>query len=132
MLTYLDSHVFGSPTMCGGRPGQWAQCLKQFTDRNARRHVVIEEDLRDLGIVPTAVDVELLGICYDRRDGNVQIMLGGGTADAPHRTLVVRGVAAVDTLSSADGKDYALRLAIPRGQVLLTFLKGATSSRQLP
>lgn len=124
MLTYLDAHVFKTPTMCGGRPNQWAQCLRQFSIRNAHRRVVVEEDLRDLGTVRTAVNVELLGVCYDRRDGTVQIMLGGGTADAPHSTIVVRGVAGIDMLSSAEGKDYALRLAVPRGQILLTFLNG--------
>lgn len=123
MFTRIDTHVFHSrSSACGAGRRQWAQCLEGFTRRNAGRDVVIEADLRDFGVAPTEVQSRLSGIAYDHRDGAVQIMLGGAAAAAPHRTVVVRDVLAVDSLVTPGGRDVALRVAIPRGQVLVTFL----------
>jgi hypothetical protein len=126
MLTQLDAHVFDSPTaVCGAGRAQWAQCLDAFSVRNAGRVVTVEEDLRDLGIMPTAVNATLRGVSFDRRDGAVQIMLATRAAGMRHRTVVARDILAVDTLVTADGRDVALRLAVPKGQVLVTFLMPA-------
>ena len=123
MFTRIDTHVFHSNSLsCGAARRQWAQCLALFTERNAGRPVVVEADLRDLGAVQTEVKSALNGVCYDRRDGTAQIMLGGIGVDEPHRTVVVRDVLAVDSLVTSAGHDVALRFAIPTGQVLLTFV----------
>ena len=128
MLTQLDAHVFDSPTtLCGAGRAQWAQCLDAFSVRNAGRVVTVEENLRDLGVVPTAVNAILSGVSYDHRDGAAQIMLGERVAGLRHRTVVARDVLAVDTLVTAGGRDVALRLAVPQGQVLVTFLTPAKS-----
>jgi hypothetical protein len=128
MLTQLDAHVFDSPSaVCGAGRAQWAQCLHAFSVRNTGRVVTVEEDLEDLGVVPTAVNATLTGVSYDRRDGAVQIMLGARAMGRRHRTVVARDVLAVDTLVTAGGRDVALRLAVPHGQVLITFLSPAKS-----
>ena len=122
MLTQLDAHVFESPIAdCGNARDRWAQCLESFTERNVHRHVLVEEDRLDRGVLRSVVDAELTGISYDRRDGNVQIVLDGDDRGS-HRTVVVRDVKSVYALAAPDGRDVALRLAIPRGQVLLTFV----------
>lgn len=123
MPNVLDTHVFGSPaTGCGAVRPQWDQCLDKFTERNVGRPVVVEADLGTVGAIPTEVDVELRGISYDRKDGAAQIMLGGAAAGRPHHTIVVRDVLSVDSLVTSSGRDVALRLAVPDGQILVTFL----------
>jgi hypothetical protein len=129
MLTQLDAHVFDTAVADRAQPpDKWEERLERFTARNVNRHVVVEEDRIDRGIMRSVVDAELTGISYDRRDGNVQIMLDGRDARAPHRTVVVRNVQSVDSLSAPDGRDVALRLSIPKGQVLLTFVPSTNGS----
>lgn len=123
MLSEIDAHVFDATLPgCVDGPDGWATCLERFTNRNAFRHVIVEEDRMDRGLMRSVVDAALAGISYDRRDGSVQIMLDGEADRGKHRTVVVRDVRSVDALSEPNGRDVALRFAIPKGQVLLTFV----------
>jgi hypothetical protein len=121
VLTTIDTHVFDAPAaLCGAARAQWARCLERFTRRNAGRPVVIESNLRDRTALSPALDGELGGISYERRDHSVRISLAGRT----DRTLVVRDVIAVDSLVAPTG-DVALRLRGVQSQILLTFLPAA-------
>lgn len=123
MLTELDAHVFDSPLVRrDDRPDHWTRSLARITERNAHRQVVIEEDRRGRGAMRSLAEAPLDGISYDRRQGNVRIMLGDGSALGGRRTVILDEVQSVESLVAASGRDVALRIAMPQGQVLITFI----------
>ena len=123
MLTKLDAHVFDSPLVRrDDQPDLWTRSLARITERNVHRHVVVEEDRRDRGAMRSLADAPFGGITYDRREGNVQILLDDGSALDARRTVIVRQVQSVDSFVAATGRDIALRIAMPEGQVLITFI----------
>jgi acylphosphatase len=122
-MTRLDSHLFeGGLTSCTTARQQWPQCLAGFSDRNRKRRVVLETERRHIGAQTTAARAVLTGICYDRKDGRVHIMLDGDDVEHKHRTHSISSVASVDTLSDPSGRDVALRIRELDGQTLLTFV----------
>ena len=97
----------------------WTKTLRDFTERNAGRRARIESDELETGVQQQATAAELRGVDYDPRDGSVEIMLGAQGAGADHVTHTVHGVESVEVARTDEGKDRALRIAHPGGQMLL-------------
>jgi hypothetical protein len=101
----------------------WKDELQEFTNRNAGRLTVLEEDDTEFGAQEEEQGVELRGVAFDPHDRSVAIMLGE-LRGTEHLTHVVREVEGIDVLKSAQGRDLALRIERPEGQTLLRFTAG--------
>jgi nucleotide-binding universal stress UspA family protein len=106
-------------------PAEWAERLREFTQRNAGRRVTLEVDDSELGAQAQAVAYPLLGVDFDRHDGRVQIMLGDGGPGGRHLTRSVPNPVAIEILQTREGGkgggDTALRVVHGAGQTLLMF-----------
>ena len=104
--------------------GEWRTALKEFTGRNAGRHVRLELDDPTLGAQTHERDATLLGVAYDPHDLRVEIMLGDIEGGRRHHTRSIGGVVSVDLLTGSSGRDLVLRIAHGHGRVqtLLTML----------
>lgn len=103
---------------------EWGTALKEFTGRNAGRHVRLELDDPALGAQTQERDDTLLGVAYDPRDARVEIMLGDIEGGSRHHVRSIGGVVSVDLLTGSGGRDLVLRIAHGHGRVqtLLTML----------
>lgn len=102
---------------------EWVVRLNEFTKRNIGRRGVLEIDDPELGAQAQEHDYPLLGATYDFHDGRVELMLGDLGSVERHLTRSIGDVRAIDILTTADGRDIALRIAHGAGQSLLTFTK---------
>ena len=101
----------------------WPAELKEFTERNAGRLSIIEEDLPDLGAQREERGIEFRGVAYDPHDRSVAIMLGQLEGTDRHITHVVRDVVSIDVLKRTEHQDEAMRVAHGEGQTILRFYK---------
>ncbi len=105
---------------------EWVATLKQFTDRNAGRRTLLEEDARDLGAQAEERNYPLRGVAFDPRDGRVMIMLGDQFSVERHLTHSIVGPRAIDLLRDPQGRDTALRITHDTdGQTVLRILHEA-------
>jgi len=102
---------------------EWMPRLDEFTRRNIGRRAMLEVDDPELGAQAQERDYPLMGASYDPHDRRIQLMLGDlGFVDR-HLTRSIGDVRSVDVLTSAAGRDLALRIAHGAGQSVLTFTR---------
>jgi hypothetical protein len=102
----------------------WVSGLREFTNRNAGRRTVLEEEAPGEGLRPEQSGYPFWGASWDPRDGCVQIMLGEQGSVERHLTRSIRAAQAIDLMRGADGRDRALRITHPEGCTLLSFVAG--------
>lgn len=103
----------------------WAAELQEFTNRNAAKRVVVEEDSLELGAQREVSRYALRGVAYDPRDDRIEIMLSDGpTSHLTHGIPAPRGV---DLLAGAREGAATLRVEHEGGQTLLHVLPGSLS-----
>lgn len=90
--------------------GEWVAGLKRFTDRNAGRRTVLEEDAPDLGAQSEERNYPLRGVAFDPRDDRVAIMLGELASVDRHLTHSIGRPLTIDLLQDSLGRDAALRI----------------------
>ena len=100
---------------------EWSAELHAFTQRNAGRLTIIEENDPELGVQREEQGIELRGVAFDPHDRSVAIMLGELEGTERHITHVVHDVVAIDVLTTEQDRDVALRLARGDGQTILRF-----------
>ncbi len=98
----------------------WPAELKEFTDRNAGRLTIIEEDDPDLGVQREEQGIEFRGVAYDPHDRSVAIMLGPLEGTDQHITHVVHDVVSIDVLKN-ENHEETMRVAHGEGQTILSF-----------
>jgi nucleotide-binding universal stress UspA family protein len=99
---------------------QWAAALARFTGLNAGRRATIEVDDPSCGAQVQVTDYALLGVDYDVRSDQVEIMVGDFTSTQPHLTRNISDVRSIHILPDTTGRDWILRVAHGRGQTVLT------------
>jgi nucleotide-binding universal stress UspA family protein len=99
---------------------EWMERLEDFTRRNAGRPATLEVVDPDLGAQIEEKGFPFVGASFDPRDGRLQIMVGEFGKGARHLTRSIGGVTAVQVLRDRAGRDMLLRVALGRGQTLLT------------
>jgi nucleotide-binding universal stress UspA family protein len=99
----------------------WAHGLAEFARRNLGRRGTLEIDDPDVDAQGQVFDYPLVGADWDHRDGRVQLMLGGASANGPHLTHTVGGVTSIAVMRDDRGRDIALRVAHGSGLTLFTF-----------
>lgn len=103
---------------------EWAGALKEFTDRNAGRWAVLEEDSEEIGAQEEGAGT-LRGVAYDPRDERVDIMLGEQHDVTRHLTRMVESPRRIDVVADDTGRDTVLRIEHEGGQTLLRFAPSA-------
>src|SRR5688572_14813343 len=98
---------------------EWVRELQSFTNRNAGRRTLLEEQSPELGAQREEQGCLLRGVAYDRHDRRIEIMLGELEGADQHLTHSVAADADIDVVTDMDGRDWALRIARPDGQTLL-------------
>lgn len=112
----------------GGAPrvevprADWATALREFTDRNANRRVVLEVYDSTIGLREEAMDCLLRGVAYDPAGDQVDVMLGELAGTSGHLTHSVRQPQQVEIIRATDGRDEALWLKQADGRTLLLVL----------
>ncbi|MHB1223583.1 MAG: universal stress protein [Gemmatimonadaceae bacterium] len=101
---------------------RWPALLEGFSERNAGRPTQLEIDDPALGAQFQESGYALLGVSYDRRAGQLEIMLGAPVGGVAHMTHTLRGVTSVAVLTDPHQKDLALQARHGDGQTILTFL----------
>ena len=100
---------------------EWTARLQEFTQRNAGRLTIIEEDDPVLGAQREEQGIEFRGAAYDPRDRSVAIMLGHLEGADGHVTHVVHDVVSIDVLKRTAQQDEAMRVAHGQGQTIVRF-----------
>jgi hypothetical protein len=98
---------------------QWAAALARFTGLNAGRLATIAVDDPSLGAQVQVTDYALLGVDYDVRSEQVEIMVGDFTSTRPHLTRNISDVRSIHIFPDATGRDWILRVAHGDGQTVL-------------
>ncbi len=104
------------------RNSAWPATLRSFTQRNAGRRTVMEEDAPEIGAQEEETDYPFWGATFDPHDGRVQIMLGEQGSVEQHLTRSIEGASDIGVLRDDDGRDRALRIVHDTGQTLLRFV----------
>jgi nucleotide-binding universal stress UspA family protein len=104
---------------------RWLGELVRFTDRNAGRMATLEVDDARLGSQVVAHGLPFTGVDYDWRDDAIEVILGGGSADAARCNHRVRDPVSIAVMRGADGGDRALRIERLAGQLLLVLAESA-------
>jgi nucleotide-binding universal stress UspA family protein len=122
--TYLarEPHEVVPEPRAPSEMSDWSLRLREFTRRNAARHVVLEVDDPSIGSQAEVTDYPFLGADFDRQTRRVEIMLGDAEPGGRHLTHSTSGVTSIDVLVDSNNKDAVLRLAHGNGQTLVTFL----------
>lgn len=103
------------------REAGWPALLEAFSERNEGRTTQLEVDDPSFGAQFQGTGYRLRGVSYDRRAGQLQLMLGAPTGDGVHLTHAISGVTSVAVLTTPDGPDAALQVVHGDGQTILTF-----------
>jgi len=97
---------------------EWTEVLKEFSRRNLGRGTRLELDDVELGAQWAELELRFRGAAYEPRFRRVEIMLAAGVP-TDHLTHSVEAVTHVDVQAGVDGRDRALRVAYPGGQIVL-------------
>jgi len=98
----------------------WPDALQAFTNRNAGRVTILDEQGSDIGAQQAERGYPLRGVSYDHHDQRIEIMLGDLNGTEHHFTRGIPNVTGIDVLS-VDGRDAALRIQREDGQTILRF-----------
>jgi hypothetical protein len=100
-------------------PKEWVQALREYSDRNIARPVVLEEDSPEFGAQIHARSFKLSGVAYDPHDDRVEIMLARGTSS--HLTHSISHPTHIDLDHTGRPGREVLRIEHSDGQTLLSF-----------
>ncbi len=103
------------------REASWPALLEEFSERNEGRSTQLEMDNPSFGAQFQGTGYKLVGVAYDRRDGQLHFMLGAPTGSGAHLTHAIPDVTSVTVLSDSAKKDVALQVRHGEGQTILTF-----------
>ncbi len=98
---------------------EWTDVLKNFSRRNLGRGTRLELDDVELGAQWAELELRFRGAAYEPRFRRVEIMLANGGIPTDHLTHSVEAVTDVDIQTDGDGRDRALRIGYPDGQMVL-------------
>jgi nucleotide-binding universal stress UspA family protein len=90
-----------------------------FTKANAGRRTTLELDDPDTGAQECGKDFPLWGVDYDPKRDRLNIMLGRSGTVEGHLTHSLENPQEVQILVGEGGRTEALRVRLPRGQVIL-------------
>jgi hypothetical protein len=98
---------------------EWTDVLRDFSRRNLGRGTRLELDDVELGVQWEELELRFRGAAYEPRFRRVEIMLANGGIPTDHLTHSVEAVTHVDVQTGGDGRDQALRIGYPGGQMVL-------------
>ena len=101
---------------------EWAAGLQAFTQRNAGRRTILEEDAAATGYRAEETDVPFWGVAWDPRDARVQIMLGEQGSVDRHLTRSIPAARSINVMRDRDGRDRGLRITHGDGETRLRFM----------
>jgi hypothetical protein len=110
----------------------WGAGLRAFTQRNAGRRTILEEDAEATGYRAEERDYPFWGASWDPRDSRVQIMLGEQGSVERHLTRSIPAAESIDVMRDERGRDRGLRIRHERGETRLRFVNdesGGTGPR---
>jgi nucleotide-binding universal stress UspA family protein len=99
---------------------EWTERLEEFTRKNVGRLATLEIIDPELGAQIQEKHVPFLGASYDPRDAQMHIMFGRNAKGQGHLTHSITSVTAIQSLHDRAGRDRLLRVALGRGQTLVT------------
>jgi hypothetical protein len=99
----------------------WQAELQKFTNRNTGRETVMDEYAVEVGAQEAESGYPLRGVSFDRRAGQVEIMLGDLNGTERHMTRGINDVQLIDLWTSETGDDIAIRFEREDGVTLLRF-----------
>ena len=104
-------------------PSDWSRRLREFSARNACRRTLLEshEPLADREVGAKASDAPFLGATYDPWDGRIRIMFGDATGVPYYRTDAISDATDLAIVTDAAGRETAMRIKRPSGEVVLRF-----------
>ena len=110
----------------------WARRLREFSARNACRRTIWELDEpradRDAGDADRPGP--FLGASYDPWHGRIRVMLGDASGVPYYRTNAITDATDLAIVTDAAGRETAMRIKRPSGDVVLRFDAPADSSRR--
>ncbi|MGD8277718.1 MAG: hypothetical protein PVH00_06815 [Gemmatimonadota bacterium] len=101
----------------------WSAGLRAFTQRNAGRRTILEEDAEATGFREEGKDYPFRGASWDPRDSRIQIMLGDQASVERHLTRSIPAARAIDLMRDAEGRDRGLRIIHEGGETRLRFVR---------
>jgi len=104
---------------------EWAEVLKEFSRRNLGRGTRLELDDAEFGAQWAELELRFRGAAYEPRFRRVEIMLADRAIPTDHLTHSVEAVTDVNVQTGVDGRDRALRIGYPGGQILLRLGEGS-------
>lgn len=100
---------------------EWPEVLDAASERNAGRHVTLEENDPAFGSQVQVSGFILTGIDYDTANRRIDVMLGRGGGKTDHLTRTIDGVSAIGIKSDAEGHDQAIEIVHGKSLTLLYF-----------
>lgn len=113
-------------------PSDWGRRLREFSARNACRRTMWEgqQPFADREVGATSGGAPFLGATYDPWDGRIRIMLGDATGVPYYRTDAISDATDLAIVTDAAGRETAMRIKRPSGEVVLRFDAQVDSSRR--
>ena len=113
-------------------PSDWGRRLREFSERNACRRTSWElrEPLADRDAGETAPAGPFLGASYDPWDGRIRIMFGDASGVPYCRTNAIMDATDLAIVTDAAGRETAMRIKRPSGEVVIRFDAPADSPRR--
>jgi hypothetical protein len=108
---------------------EWSKELQLFTNRNSGRCTVMDEYAMDFGAQEAESGYPLRGVSFDRRAGQVEIMLGDLNGADRHMTRGISDVQLIDLWTTVSGRDIAIRFEREDGVTLLRFTDSEIETR---
>jgi len=104
-------------------PSDWSRRLREFSARNACRRSIWElrEPLADRGEGEAAPAGPFLGATYDAWEGRLRVMLGDASGVPYCRTSAITDATDLEIVTDAAGRETAMRIKRPSGEVVLRF-----------
>ena len=111
-------------------PSDWSRRLREFSARNACRRTTWEhEPFADREVGADAPAGPFLGASYDPWEGRIRIMFGDATGVPYYRTNAISDATDLAIVTDATGRETAMRIKRPSGEVVLRFDPQVDSSR---
>ena len=104
-------------------PSDWSRRLREFSARNACRRTIweLEQPLGDEDAGETASGGPFLGASYDAWEGRIRVMLGDASGVPYCRTNAITDATDLQIVTDAAGRETAMRIKRPSGEVVLRF-----------
>jgi hypothetical protein len=104
-------------------PSDWSRRLREFSARNACRRTIweLEQPLADMEAGEPASGGPFLGASYDPWAGRIRVMLGDASGVPYYRTNAITDATDLEIVTDAAGRETAMRIKRPSGEVVLRF-----------